>query len=400
MIMKKYVKGMLFSLVMLGAFVQNVKAQGIEFSHDLSESLKKAKAENKLVFVDFYTSWCGPCKVMTAEVFPLPNVGTYFNSNFISCKVQCDDKGIGVELGNKYKIIAYPTLMFLNGDGELVHSFVGSTSGNGLIEAAKVALNPDKNLMSAIKKWDSGDRSKEFVASYFSKLKRVYQYEKANNDFNTYFNKLSANDKADKSTFELIKTIGVSPFSPIFEYIEKNRDAFAKSTGAKEVDEYVANAYLWHIRRLIGKSPRLEFKTAMTKFKAKKYPYYDEYAQFYNLFEIVADKEIVTKEYLTLGTEFLEKYGKKNDSYVISLASIYQGGAGEGGIKWMEDLLARNRNPQYLDTYFYILWRNNFIEKALVVANEMRNNAIKNRTSTKSIDDKIEMVKGIKVRAK
>lgn len=375
-------------------------AQGINFMHNLDSALVKAKAEKKLVFVDFYTSWCGPCKVMTAEVFPLPIVGDYFNSNFISCKVQCDDKGVGVELGNKYKIIAYPTLLFLNGDGELVHSFVGSTSGNGLIDAAKVALNPDRNLMSAIKKWNSGDRSKEFAANYFKRLKSVYLYEKANDDFNAYFNKLSAEEKATKNTFEIIKTIAPAPFSPVFEYVEKNRNQYAKSVGLEEVDKYVGNAYLWYLKGMIEKGPRLAYKAAMAKFKMKNYSYYEEYAQFYNLFEMVADKEVVTKEYLALGTTFLEKYGKKNDNYTISLASIFQGGAGEGGIKWMEDLLARNRKPSYLDTYFYILWRNNFIEKALLVANEMRDDAIKNGMSTKSIDEKITMVKGIKVKTR
>jgi thiol-disulfide isomerase/thioredoxin len=398
--MKTIIKLSTLCLVFLGLIGAPIiaNAQGIEFSHDLSESLKKAKAENKLVFVDFYTSWCGPCKVMTAEVFPLPNVGTYYNSNFISCKVQCDDKGIGVELGKKYQINAYPTLMFLNGDGELVHSYVGSTSGNGLIEAGKMALNPDKNLMSIIKRWDSGDRSPEFVSSYFTRLKKVYQTEKATNDFNTYFNKLNAKDKADKSTFELIKAVNPAPFSPIFEYIEKNRNEYAKSVGGEAVDKYVSNAYLWYLKSMINTWPRTEYNASMAKFKAKNYPYYDEFAMFYTPFEAFNAKGGVDiNEYMRLGTAFLDKYGKNNDSYTLALASLLGNCTGRkaeslAGITWMENLLARNPDPSYMNTYFYITWRNYQFDKALEIGNKMREAALKRNQSTDSVDKQITMI--------
>lgn len=391
-------------LSLMGAPVIS-QAQGIEFGHDLDAALKKAKAENKLVFVDFYTSWCGPCKVMSAEVFPLPNVGAFFNSRFVNCKVQCDDKGIGVELGEKYKVIAYPTLMFLNGDGELVHSYVGSTSGNGLIEAAKVALNPDKNLMSMLKQWEAGDRSQTFVASYFKKLKGVYQYEKASADFNTYFDKLSTAEKTDKTTFDLINTVKIAPFSPIFEYIEKNRNAYAKSVGAEVVDKYVSNAYLWYLKGLIT-WPRTEFHAALAKFKAKNYPYYDEFAMFYKPFEAFNEKGGVDiNEYMRLGTAFLDKYGKNNDSYTIALTSLLgnctgRKNEGSAGITWMENLLARNPDPSYMNIYFYITWRNFQFEKALEIGNKMRETAIKNKQSTESIDKNITMVNGLIARYK
>lgn len=394
------VRMFLFTLLSIASLTQNTAVQGIEFGHDLSEALKKAKAENKLVFVDFYTSWCAPCKEMTNEVFPLANVGTFFNSRFINCKIQCDDKGIGVELGKKYKVIAYPTLMFLNGDGELVHSFSGGTSGNGLIELARLALNPDKNMHSILKKWDSGDRDKAFVTSYFTKLKGAYQYEKALNDFETYFNKLNAVDKTDKYTFDLIKIVGLAPFSPIFEYVEKNRNAYAKSVGPEVVDKYVANAYLWYLKNTI-KWPRTEYNTAMAKFKAKKYAYFDEYAMFYSAFEAFDDKgRVDLNEYIKRGTAFLDKYGKNNDSYTLSLAHLLANCTGKkdegaAGITWMENLLQRNPKPSYMDTYFYVTWRNRQYDKALEIGNKMREIAIKNNQSTDKVDKQIEMVNGL-----
>ncbi|SMO33654.1 thioredoxin family protein [Solitalea koreensis] len=392
----------------LGLMISPVitNAQGIEFLHNLDEALAKAKAENKMVFIDFYTSWCGPCKVMSNEVFPLATVGSYFNSQFINCKIQCDDKGVGVELGKKYQINAYPTLMFVDKNGAIVHSAAGGLSGEGLIALAKTAANPERNLLSITNEWDAGNRKEEFVAKYFNALKKAYRGEKASADFTKYFNELSANDKAKKSTYELVKTVGTAPFSPVFEYLETNRNAYAKSVGEAEIDKFIANTYLWYLRGLVGNDPRPEFKAAMVKFKAKNYPYYDEYAMFYNVFETFDSKGSVDiDEYMRRGTAFLAKYGKNNDSYTLALTSLLGNCTGykdEGaaGIKWMEDLLERNRDPKYLSVYFYILWRNYNLEKALVVGNEMRDNEIKAGKSTKTVDSQIEMVKGLKVREK
>ena len=51
--------------------------------YNLEKALEQAKVENKYVFVDCYTSWCGPCKMMAEKILPLKEVGEYMNGKFV-----------------------------------------------------------------------------------------------------------------------------------------------------------------------------------------------------------------------------------------------------------------------------------------------------------------------------
>ena len=83
-------------------------AGGIDFLHNKNwkEILAQAKKENKLIFLDAYTSWCGPCKHMQSEVFTDMAVGYYFNKNFINVKMDMEE-GEGLQLSNDLSYILF-----------------------------------------------------------------------------------------------------------------------------------------------------------------------------------------------------------------------------------------------------------------------------------------------------
>src|SRR5882757_6003051 len=107
---------LIISLLLAGsmAFHASLPAQGIEFTHGSWAEVKaKAKQENKLIFVDFFTDWCGPCKAMAIGTFPNPQAGEFYNKHFISVKIDAE-KGEGISLAKQYSVHAYPTLAFIN----------------------------------------------------------------------------------------------------------------------------------------------------------------------------------------------------------------------------------------------------------------------------------------------
>lgn len=93
------------------------KKKGINFfKGSWQQALKQAKKENKFVFVDFYTTWCGPCKKLK-RTFKDPKVGDYFNKNFINVSIDAESEE-GRKIAYKYGVTSYPTLIITDYKGK------------------------------------------------------------------------------------------------------------------------------------------------------------------------------------------------------------------------------------------------------------------------------------------
>ena len=116
--------------------------KGIKFvkSQGLSQVLDMAAEKNKLVFLDIYTDWCMPCKMMDEDVFPDENLGKYFNDNFISYKADAE-KGTGPTIATLYNVYAYPTLLFLDSKGNILEQKIGAAYHTEMMNLATSAVS-------------------------------------------------------------------------------------------------------------------------------------------------------------------------------------------------------------------------------------------------------------------
>ena len=134
--------------------------------------LKKSKEQNKPVFVDVYTDWCGPCKRMDKEVFIKQEVGLFYNNNFLSIKINAE-KNYGISFVKHYKIGAYPTFLYFSPEGNVLLATTGYQSTEIFINAGKQALINWKDGISIEdmqKKVNSGKFDTNFLMNYIRKL--------------------------------------------------------------------------------------------------------------------------------------------------------------------------------------------------------------------------------------
>jgi thioredoxin-related protein len=117
------------------------EGSGIKFVEpNWTKALEIAKKQNKLIFLDAYTTWCGPCRMLKNNTFPDKAAGEYFNKNFINIALDME-KGDGIAVAEKYRINAYPTLIIADGNGNVITYSQGYIDAKQLIEFGKFGIS-------------------------------------------------------------------------------------------------------------------------------------------------------------------------------------------------------------------------------------------------------------------
>jgi thiol-disulfide isomerase/thioredoxin len=214
------------------------------------EILQEARASDKLIFFDAYAVWCGPCKMMESTVFTVPKVAGLYNDNFINAKFDME-RGEGIQLKDRYNITAYPTYLFLNAEGEVIHKRVGSSSADLFIQFGLDAMSPFRNLAGMEKSYDDNKHDPIFIHSYLKALKGAGNNRKMSEVSEYWLETQDQETLLSAFNYQLLSDYLENPLSSAFIYFIKHQNAFGERYGTEAVNNKIYFTLLQHANTFI-----------------------------------------------------------------------------------------------------------------------------------------------------
>lgn len=226
------------------------------FDGDFDAALAKAKTENKKVFVDFYTEWCGPCKLMATRVFTDEEVGKYFNEHFVCCKIDAEAEK---ELADAYQVDAYPNMVIMDASGKMLKRLKGAMAADRLLREAEIICGDALSFEQMYEKYKKNRKDYEVVqallmeAPAYVTTQKDYDREKWTARIDVLFPEYVKN----KGLKNMINAVDfyiltfyhsrIEKKDPIFDFVVEHYDDFVAAAGKEQVSRYVVglnNAYI------------------------------------------------------------------------------------------------------------------------------------------------------------
>lgn len=336
------------------------------------EKLKaKAKKEKKLIFIDAYTTWCGPCTWISANIFTDKDVAAYYNKNFINAKFDMEDEGEGTKIGSLYKVMCYPNLLFIDADGKLVHRTAGAEQDPQFyIKLGEIAKSPDKNFSVIEANYLKNPSDPKLFKAYMAAVSTTcLDYE---DELDKFLYSLNENDYLKDENWKIIKEYLTDFNHKTTQIIAKNSDKFFDTYG-DEANEFLINSIRQTAFDLLNEPEFQKYKYELLLKTAKTMdlgsvteliPMLEVYG-----FERQSDWKNLFQYLVKNGDNILDAENKNRYSYLIAentTSEIYLKKAEQ----WMKEIIAEEggENWNSLDTYAHVLFKLNRTKEALEIA--------------------------------
>lgn len=388
------------------------ETEGLKFEQGSWAEIKaKAKKENKFIIMDCMTTWCGPCKHMDKNIFPLKETGDFFNDKFLAVKVQFDstandDERVKSwrkdmkEIEKTYGVAAYPTYLMFAPNGEIVHRSVGATpDAAAFIAKGKEALSPETQYYTQLHKYEAGEKDPAFLKKMAMTAQSAYDQKNAAKISEEYIATMA--DPYTKENLMFIDRFTSKStdkgFAMMVENPEKVNAVLGPNKAEAKVFAIAANEEVYANLTKALRAKTTPDWDAITKSATAKYPKIAD--------EMIGKGKLAyyqnQKDWPKFQTEvlaYMNKYGAKATPAELNqyawtvfenckdMTCVTQ------ALDWSKRSFADKANPLFMDTYANILHKLGKTKEAI----EVQEKAIALTTdeaSKKSLQETLEKMK-------
>lgn len=327
--------------------------QQVLFHRSYQDGIKLAKINHKAVLLDFFADWCEPCKVMDNEVLVDPTLSRFFNSNFISIKIDGESKE-GKKLMKDYLVTGFPTYIFINKKGKTVNRISGALEAKQFLQMGRETIDPSNSLDVMRKKFIEDPNSKEKMNNLLSLLSSEDISEISGILDYHYFRNKKINLK---NLWNDIKIYAPLNNSRCINFARKKIDILYQFDNKENVDKWLqvtcAKTMLWAIKELDEVSfleARSDYGQATTREEKQSLDVI--LLDFYGRMDLekfrINARQMAEGEWRgdwevlnVISEQYLQKTSRKDDL--------------EEGIKFVDKSISINENASNLDTKALLL---------------------------------------------
>ncbi|WP_205514047.1 thioredoxin family protein [Longitalea arenae] len=382
---QRHLSATFLPLLMLLALLlsRTVTAQetGVRFERGLSwaQVQAKAKAENKYIFMDCFTTWCGPCKHMRNVVFPQAEMGNFFNDKFVSVEVQLDttskdDEHVkswyadGHAIMKEYSIKAFPTYLIFTPDGRPLHRIVGSGTPTSFIKKVQDAFDTTKQYYTKLKQFENGRRDTGFLRQFAIQVNDAYDLPLGMKVTKAYLAAIP--NRITPAALDLMLLYTSRSTDEYFSFIAGHANEINGVLGAGKAEEKIRSIFLREGRGIRWNDKQgTDWKNYQKKIRATLPAHTDEITMRINIDIYLAKRD--WPQFEKALTAYMKQYSKQmsnEDMNNIAWTAFEKCSDMTCVSKILElsSQLKSSTEPAFLDTYANLLYKTGKIEEAMV----------------------------------
>ncbi len=224
-----------------GVYAQ-IEFTEVTSASDWDQVTQKAKKSGKLIFLDVYATWCGPCKYLEKNVYTDPQLGQYYNAMYVNAKMD-GETDFGATFAREHQLEAYPTMFFLTSSADLIAKIVGVREAGPLLEIGRTVKENSDKIAYYAKNFPMNTLSLQELQKYQAILTTLGQDEKANEVGAAILPSLTEEDILNPEYKDIILASSPDINSKVFKVLKENKAKFEQSWSKEDLNKLFGSIF-------------------------------------------------------------------------------------------------------------------------------------------------------------